>query len=796
MVTLAHRARLRPLDRKLVRDLWHLRGQAIAIGLLTALATSSFIALVATAGALATSRDEYYDAHGFGHVFAQVRRAPRDVLPRLAALPGVARVDGRVAGEGRLELAGTDAPVTARLLSLPPDGAVLDRPYLRRGRQPEPMARDEALVSEGFAAARGLAPGSVVTVVAEGRRLRLRVVGVAISPALIYTIRPGELFPDDAHYGVLWVPEATLAPALGLDGAFDEVTLRLASGAREREVITAVDDVLAPYGSLGAYGRDRHVSHRFLSDEIDQLHAMAVAIPGIFFAVTAYLVAVAMSRLVATQRQQIGMLRALGYGRLDIGAHYAKLTGAIGLAGALVGVAGGDVLGRGLATWYADFYRLPWLTYAGHGAVVVVAVGLGLAAALAGSVGAVRHAAALAPAEAMRPPAPASFHPGLVERLGMTRLLSPVQRMVARELGRRPLRAAMGTLGLASAVAILVVGSFSTDAVARLMTVQFEHAQRQDLTVTLASPRSAAAVAAELESLPGVTRVEVTRALPARLVHGHRGYTLAISGVERDAELQRVVDDEGLPAPLPREGLLVSRQLAHILAVGVGDEVWVEVLEGYRRSRAVPVGGIVDDLLGVGATAPLPFVSALAGDGELATGAVLRVDAGALEAVTAELWRRPLVASTSSRVATRRAFDRTMAEVLDQAAAVLILFAVCIAVGVVYNTARVAFAERERDLATARVLGFTRLETLGLLLGELGAQLAAAVPVGLGLGWGLSALAAQGMASDLFRMPLVLSRATLVTSPAVVVGACLATSLVVWRWIARLQMVEALRSRE
>lgn len=796
MVSLADRARLRPLDRKLVRDLWHLRGQALAIALLTALATSSFIALVATAGALRASRDQYYDAHGFAHVFADVRRAPRDVLPRLAAISGVARVDGRVSGEGRLELSGTDAPVTARLLSLPADGAVLDRPYLRRGRLLEPTARDETLVSEGFAAARGLAPGDTVTVVAEGRRLRLRVAGVVLSPSFIYTLRPGELFPDDAHYGVLWVPEATLGPALGLDGAFDEVSLRLAAGARERDVVAAVDAVLAPYGSRGAYGRDRHVSHRFLSDEIDQLHAMAVAIPGIFFGVTAYLVSVAMSRLVATQRQQLGMLRALGYGRLDIAEHYAKLTFVIGLAGALVGVVGGDLLGRGLAGWYADFYRLPWLVYDGHGSVVALAVVLGVAAGLAGSQGAVRRAAALAPAEAMRPPAPASFSPGLVERLGFGRLLSPLQRMVARELGRRPWRAALGTLGLASAVAILVVGSFSTDAVQQIIDIQFDHAQRQDLTVTLASPRSAAAVEAELRSLVGVTRVEVTRSVPARLVHDQHTYTLGLSGIPPGAELQRVVDEGGRPAPLPREGLLVSRQLARLLGVSVGDEVRVEVLEGHRRQRSVPVGGVVDDLLGVGASAPLSFVSALAGDGELATGAVLRVDPDALAKVAAELWRRPVVASTTSRAATRRAFDATLRAVLDQAALVFILFAVSIAFGVVYNTARVAFAERERDLATARVLGFTRLETMGLLLGELGVQLAAAVPVGLALGWGLSALAAQGLASDLFRMPLVLSRTTLVTSPAIVIGACLAASLVMWRWISRLQMTEALRSRE
>jgi putative ABC transport system permease protein len=786
---------VRALDRKVLRDLRAHAGQAVAIAVLLACAVTTLVGSVATARALERSQARYYAEHRFAHVFAAARRAPEGIAARIAALPGVAEVETRVASSATVERPAGGPPASARILSLPPGGARVNVPYLRAGSGLDPDRTDQVLVSEGFALANQLRPGDRLGVVVNGKRQVLRIAGVALSPEFVYAIRPGDLFPDDRAYGILWTSRAGLAAAADLEGAFDEVAVLLAPGAREADVIAGIDRLLAPYGGLGAHGRDRNVSHRFLSDELAQLRAMAALVPAIFLGVAAFVVSVVLSRLVTTQRQQIGALEALGYGARAIALHYAKLVSIIALAGGALGAIGGIALGRAFARSYADFYRLPVLAFEGEAGVVVAAVLVALAAALAGSLGAVRRAVRIMPAEAMRPEPPASYRPTLLERAGLFRPLSPAARMIARDVARRPARALLSAAGLACAVAILVVAWFAADAMDLILEQQLVVAQRQDLTVTF-TDAVAPAAALELRSLPGVRAVEGFRAVPVTLRRGHRSYRTALTGVDPGADLTRLVAADGRVVPLPPAGLVLSAKLGELLHAAPGDRVEIEVLEGRRRTGPLTVALLVDDLLGVQATLSRRALADFLGEGDLLSGAQLSVDPAALDAVQARLRERPRVAGTTARAASVAAFRSLVAGFILAYMSALGALGAVIAAGVVYNAARVTWAERARELATLRVLGFTRAEIWRVLAGEIGVYAALGIPAGCALGLGFVGWTAARASTDLYRIPAEISAATFVRAALLILAATAAVLLAATRWVRRADLLEVLKSKE
>jgi putative ABC transport system permease protein len=778
------------LGTKLRRDLWHARGQAAAVAVVVACSVAASVSSTATQGTLLASRDGYYLAEALADVFAEAVRVPETVASRVAALPGVAEVETRVVGDARVEhVRGT---ARARLLSLGPGGGRFNRLHLRSGRLPGP---GEAAVSEAFAQAVGLVPGDRLTLTVNGRREPVTVSGVALSPEFIYAMAPGSLFPDDRGYGVLWLPRAELAASLDLQGAFNSVSVRLAPGASPGDVVDGLDRVLGRFGALGAQARDRLVSHRFVTDEIRQLDAMATVLPAIFLSVAAFLVSVTLSRLVQAQRLQIGTLKALGYGSRTLALHYASFALVVTGVGVVVGVGLGDLFGRYMARTYAEFYRFPVLAYATDAGSVLRGAGLALGAALLGAVGAVRQAVALPPAEAMRPPAPGRYRRTLLERAGLGRAISPAGRMALRNLERRPVRALLGTLGLAAATAILVTGAYFDDAITLMMRVTFEQALRADATVAFARPVVPGAVA-ELARLPGVTAAEPWRGAPAVLRNGSRRQTLALSGAPPGGELALVVAADGRAVAVPEDGVLLSSRLAELLQVRPGQEVQVELLDGQRRRGALRVAGTVDDMLGLTATCSLATLARLAGDAGLVGGANLAVGPEARPAVARALADRPLVVAASWRADAMESFRASFGDVITGYAAVLVLFASAIAGGVVYSAIRTSYAERERELATLRVIGFTRGETWRVLLGEVVAELAFGIPLGALAGLGLAALSAATFSSDLFRLPVVVERSTWAFAVGVILLAALTTSLLARRWLARLDLARALAPGE
>lgn len=786
---------MRALTRKLLRDLWHLKGQATAIALVVASGVAVLVMSMSTLESLRLSQATYYERYRFANVFARLKRAPEPLAARVAEIPGVARVETRVVADVVLDVEGMAEPAVGRLVSIPErPTAHLNALYLRRGRDIEPGHPDEVLVSEAFADANRLEPGDSVSAVVNGRWTRLAITGVALSPEYVYQIRGGDLLPDDRHFGVFWMGRDALEAALDMDGAFNDISVTLTRGASEDEVIDRLDRLLDRYGGR-ALGRDDQPSHRYLASELAELRGSGLVIPPIFLGVAAFLLNVVLARLVGTQRGQIATLKAFGYSNGAIALHYLELVSLIVLVGAALGVAAGIWLGIALTEMYTRFFRFPVLEFRLDPGTTALAVLVSGAASLAGGVGAVRRVAALPPAAAMQPEPPARFRPTIVERLGFHRWLSPPGRMILRNLERRPFRAFVAVLAMSLSVAILVVGGASGDAVRFILDVQFTRAQRDDVTVTLADPRSSR-VRQELAHLPGVTYVEPFRAVPATLRSGHRTYRTAVLGLPSNAELRRLVDRELRVVRVPPEGAVLTTQLAEMLRVGRGDLLTIEALEGARPIRTVVVADLVDELVGVSAYMNLRALNRLMREQEVVSGAFLSVD----PLDTGRLYRRlkatPGVAGVTVREAALATLRQTLAEAMRRVRVVQVVFAVIIAAGVVYNAARIALSERSRELATLRVVGLTRAEISLILLGELALLAALAVPPGLALGYALAALVTLAYRTELFRLPLVVAPSTYAFAAVVVAAAAALSALAVRRRLDRLDLVAVLKARE
>ena len=784
---------MKALQRKLLRDAWQLRGQALAIALVVIGGIATLVMALSNYQALQQTRERFYAEHRFADLFASLQRAPLTLLPELADLPAVQQAEGRVQALAQLELAGFERPITGQLVSLPQRPGGLNQLYLRSGNWPaQPW---EAVLGEAFALAHGLQAGDALVAIVNGRRQELRISGIGLSPEFTYPVRPGDLFPDFVHFAVLWLPHDTLAAALDLEGAFNQLALELDPEATEADLIAAVDRLLQPYGGRGSHGRDLQFSHRLLEEELLALRTLSLLFGLIFLGVTAFLLSVVSARLIRTQQEQIALLKAFGYRNRQIAAHYASLVLLLVSVGLLPGLALGAWLGRGMAEIYAGFYHFPYLDWSLRPELVLLAGAFALSAAALGTAAGLWRAWRLAPADAMRPPSPARFAHSRSERLLPSHWLPPSARMVARQLERHPGRTLLSVLGIALAGGMLIMSRLQAGAIDEIVRVQFDLVQREHISLvfTHATPTSALA---ELASLPGVLAVEGVRHSPVRLRHGPRSFVSAVQGLPAQSELRRVLDANLQAVELPVHGLLLTEHLAQMLHIRPGQTLQVEFLDGRRDTLWLPVAGTVQEYLGVGVYARLDWLNPLLLEGELLTGALLRIDPAQEVALLQALRQRPGVATVSEQERAIAAFMDTMAEGLLTFGLIMTLLASSIAVGVVYNAARITLAERARDLASLRVLGYTPQEVRDLLLGELAALVLLALLPAFAIGYGLSALLVAGMQNELFRIPLV------VTPQAFALGGLvmlLASALAAWwalRRLRQLDLVAVLKTRE
>lgn len=784
------------LDRKLVRDLIALRGQVATIALVVASGVAVFIASISTYDSLLSGRDRFYEEAHFPQIFVTLKRAPLSIMPRLAALPGVAAVEPRIVREVIVDLPAAPMPVSARMVSLSHAGdEPLARLVMRTGTAPGPHDSRNAVINEAFAEANSIAPGTDIRVILNGRLQRFTISGIALSPEYVYAVKPGLPIPDDKFFAVLWVDRSAAEAAFDMIGAFDDLVVSLAPGATARSVVDDLDRLLEPYGSVGAIERRDQASNRFLEDELSEQKVMAIFIPVIFFAVAAFLLNVALGRQVATQREQIAALKALGFPNAPLVQHYLKLVGVIVALGSLLGLAGGIAFGNAMVANYRAFFRLPSLGFELTPWSVVAGSAISFVVAAGGVLGALRAVVRLAPAVAMRPAAPLQYRRLKLERALAAFALLPSHMMALRNLAGRPVRALLMTVGIAFAIPVVVLGLFWRDAIDRMIDIQFNLVERGNVVVTFPQPLDRRIVGDFGREL-GVLAAEGERYVPIRLRAGHQSYLTSIIGLPPNSELRKPHDVSLRPIEIPPEGITLTRRLADRLGVSVRDAVSVEVMEGRRRKTDVSVGAVVDEVIGMTAYMPLGSINRLTGEGDVVSATALFVEPSALSGLLARFKELPVIESVAMKAYILRSFLDKIGNLVMVMSGILTTFAIIIAVGIVYNSARIALHERSRELASLRVLGFTRREVSRIFFTEFVIEIIAAIPIGIALSQSLVDLIAKVHPSESFQIPGVVEGRTYLAACAIVIVAAAASGFIVRRQIDRLDLVSVLKTKD
>ena len=787
---------MQALNKKLLRDLWKIRGQAFAIALVVGSGVAVMVMSLSSLESLKETAAAYYDRYRFGHVFATLERAPKHIASRIEHIPGVQTVQTRISKLVTLSIAEFEEPIIGQINSIPEWGdPLLNLIALQKGRLVAPGAIDEVVVSENFAEAHQLNVGDTVDAILNGNQRTLKIVGLGLSPEFVYSIGPGALMPDDQRYGVLWMGYEALAAAFDLDESFNYVSVALLRNTNPKDVISQLDSLLERYGGIGAISRQDQISNWFLENELKQLRSMAETLPIIFILVAAFLTQMVLARLISIERSEIGLLKAFGYSGFRIGLHYFLMVIVITSLGIVLGWGIGLWLGKINTELYAAFFKFPFLFFQPSVSTFAISAFITLAAALIGTSRAVRNASTLPPAEAMRPPAPPVFKRHTSKGNWIFSWLDQPTRIILRQIVRWPLRSLFTCLGIALSVGVLVMSLQWTDSITSIINTYFHKAQRQDVTLMLSDTENHTVVN-EVMHLPGVLQTEPARMVSAEFTTGHRYHRGSVSGVPKNALLAPVYDNHRGLVSIPDHGVVVGSALAEKLNVNRGDFIQIKFLDGRRPELSLLVIDVIETYIGMPVYMALDTLNRIMKEPQQIDMVNIMVDTKHQPALFKELKKTPKVSAVMVKEGAIKTFENTMAETILIFVSFFTIFACALAFGLVYNSTRIALSERGRELATLRVLGFSSMEISYILLGEMALFVLVSLPLGCLAGFGLAWMIVTLMENELYRIPVIIFPDSYGISMSIILLAAVVSATIVQSKIRHLNLLEVLKTRE
>ncbi|TGK01325.1 ABC transporter permease [Leptospira langatensis] len=779
---------VRTLDKKAIREFLAWKSQAITITLVIASGISVFIVSLSAYNSLLSSRNAFYSKYSFAQGFVSLNKAPQSEVLEISKIPGVSFAEGRIVKEVVVDFESESVPSGAKIVTLT-EG--LNRLAVLKGKLPS--QNDETVVSEAFASANHLEPGSRISAVLEGKKKLLTVTGVALSPEFVYIFRPGSFLPDDKHYGILWMRKVSVEEIFDMSGAVNDIVFDFAPGSDKNFTLNEIDLRLSPYGGLGSYDRDKLPSHSFLRDEFKQLKTTAFFIPIIFLGVAAFLLHIVTSRTIAKQREQIATLKALGYDNKSITLHYLKIIWIVCIAGSFLGIIFGYYLGTKMVLLYGEYYKFPDLKFTFDPMLAVYSILIGMISGTLGSSLSIKKVASLQPAQAMRPPAPENFSKSSLEKYWKD--LSVVYRIAIRNLTRRPGRSLLFIMGISSSVMIMVLGLFSRDMMDSILRIQFEEMQKENVSLIFQNAVSSQSVL-ELSKKDEILLIEGFRSVPVRLRNRNVSKELVLTGIPRDSGLRRLINEQGQEVVAPSEGILLNAVVAEKLGIKRGDTVQIEILEGQRLKTKIEIFGTINEILGQGAYMEKESVNRLLQEGDLINIAALWTDSSKEESLLKELKSYPKISGVSTRNRTLKIFYEMMSRSVLTTSLIIMIFSCIISVGVVYNTALISLSERAFELGSLRILGFTKEEVFRILVTELVIVILFSLPIGCLFGYFSGYGVLNTVETEGFKIPLFISVRTYLFAIGLVLITSAISFWILYIKVQSMDLISVLKIRE
>ncbi len=792
---------MRVLHRKLIRDLIASAGVLLSVIAIIAIGTGSFVGLGSTQRILEASQAGYYRDYRFADFWVDVKKAPLAAVERIAEFPEITSLDTRVVFDVILDLEGEVKPLTGRLISTPARGfdQTLNGICLIRGSGFSDDRSEEVILSEAFAAAHGLEIGDRIKLILNRKRESFVIVGTAISPEYVYMVRgPGDLIPDPKHFGVLYVKDEYARDVLDFKDACNQVVGRVAPWAQGDIdiLLDRVDRVLAPFGVLEITPRRRQASHRFLSDEITGLAVTAGIMPAIFLGVAALVLNIVMIRLTQRQRAIIGTLKALGYSNRSVMSHYLLFGVLVGVIGGLAGGAMGVGLAHVMIVMYEEFFQFPRFLVSYHTDLWAVGIAISVLFAVVGTVRGVLEVLRLHPAEAMRQKPPERGGSIFIERLPwLWRRLGFRTHMALRSVFRNRTRTATAITATALASAITFMALAMYDSFAFLVDYQFEAVAHSDVDIGMRDEASTLALF-ESRELPGVDYAESVLGVRCDLRHGRQARRMMITGLSADHRLTTPMDADFRPIRIPNDGLVLSRKLAAVLDVRVGDRLELTPVRGRRETKQVRVASIVETFLGMDCYADIRYLSRMVGESLAVNSVQLDVDPRETPRLYARIKQTPNARGLGVRADAKRNIEETLVETSVFSIGLMVVFAGVIAFGSTLNNALIEIGDRMRELSTLRVLGYRPGQIAGILFRQSLVTFSIGLLLAFPLGYAMIYLISAAYDSELYRLPVIVRSPIVAYTVGLALTFVLVAQWIVHRQIQKLDWLEGVNVKE
>jgi putative ABC transport system permease protein len=789
------------LDRKLRREMRKSWGILLAITSIVAVGVACYVEMSSCYTNLVEAQEAFYDQCRMADFSVELKKAPLAELQTLRALPEVVEIRPRIQFYATVDLERVTELLNAQVLSLPDDQRpVINDILLRRGSYFTGARRNEVIVNDAFARRHALRPGQSIHLILNNRRQELFIVGTAISSEFVYLVGPGSIVPDPEHFGVFYLKQTFAEEVFDFDGAANQVVGILTPAARRHpeDLLRRAELLLSSYGVFSTTPRKDQASNRYLSEELKGLATFTFFMPAIFLSVAALVLNVLLTRLTEQQRTTVGTLKAIGYSDWQVFGHFLKFGLAIGLAGGLVGCALGYVLAAWVTGIYGQFYEFPELANRFYWGKSAIGLGISLGCAVVGTLHGARAVLRLMPAEAMRPKPPVQYGKTFLEHLGrFWQRLGFGWRMVLRDLVRNRVRTVVGIFAAAMGTSILVTGFMMQEAMTYLLDFQFNRVQRSDLDLTFKDERGRDALS-EVRRLPGVDYAEPVLDVACTFRHGPYSRRGAVTGLARGAVLTIPRDQQGRAVRIPAAGVVISRKLAEVLHVGVGDELTVRPIQGRREERQVPVVEVIDSYLGMTVYTEIDYLNRIINEEFAITGAQLAIDPRPAQhdSLHRELKQLPAVQAVYARADFVHNLQETVIKTQSIFIGMLIFFAGVIFFNSILNASLVSLSERQREVATLRVLGYGPWQVGGLFLRESMVVNLLGTLLGMPVGYWLCSLLAEAYENEMLRIPVVTSPAVWTWTLALAILFGLLAHGLVQREIHRMDWLDALKVKE
>lgn len=783
------------LKRKLFRDIRGNLSAYIAVISVLVIGLMMYVSMALTLDSLVVAKDNYLRDYKFADGFAQIVRGPRSLVDDIQDIEGIDQAIGRIVEDVQVYKPQGEDTTTVRLVSFE-ERQPLNKFNLKEGKTPSGEAR-EILVTPSFMEGNNFKIGDQIPLVIKGREVRFTITGTIDSPEYIYEIPSGTtLTPNPKAFGVGFVPYSVVAPLLEMEGQINDIAFSLEKGHDFLDVKTPITRVLNHYGMTNIISGEDQVSYSMLKQEIIGLEGSVTTVPMIFLIVAASVLYIMLRRMVEQQRGQIGVMKAFGFTDWEILKHYLGYATFIGLLGGLGGSLAGTYLSYFFVDLYQTFFNIPDFVARVSWTYLIAGTLLSLAFSLFAGWRGCRRVMGLAPAEAMRPPAPVVGKKTLLERVTFFwAMLNTQAKMAIRNVFRNKQRAFLVILGVASAFSMMVASRASFDATYHLVNFQYDQVERYDLKVSLGQYVDKVRGVSDSRSLDGVYKAEPMLEVPVTISNRWLEKDIAITGLDKDNSLYRLVDTKGDLVELPPNGMVISNQLAKKLNIKAGDFVTIKPFMGVGKEKQVQVRQVVAQYVGLGAYMDIEALGELVEMPAAASSILLGVKEGQLDEVRKELQGGRNVGALHDKNKMKEQFEELMAS--SQASQyIMMFFAFITGFAIVYNVNIISLSERERELATLMVLGMTEREVARILAFEQGFLGLLAIIVGVPMSYGMLYTIVNAVASDIYNMPVIIEPMSYLISLLGSVAFLIAAQWKVRGRVGRLSMLDVLKEHE